>query len=342
MSDNFNLHPLESLNRNEEQSTQNLTSQLRAKMEREPAESGAILRDAHPKQHGLVRAKFEVNSDIPARLKVGIFKEAKTFDCWIRFSNQNAPIKADIDKDIRGMAIKIIGVEGERLLEADQHSITQDFITISTDVFVTKDVEQFDKLINKLISGKLSLMWFLLWNWRVTKNLLSANRKFTSPLNIEYFSTTPYLLGAAAVKYSIKPCQNSALTIPSPAKYSYLKDVMVKQLSDKDMSFDFMVQERTDPKNMPIEDPGQLWSTKVSPYIKMATITLPKQQFDCEAQHQYGNNLSFNPWHGLKEHRPLGGINRARRIIYQTLSAFRHKKNNKVMAEPTEMLFFDE
>ena len=35
-------------------------------------------------------------------------------------------------------------------------------------------------------------------------------------------------------------------------------------------------------------------------------------------------NLIFTPWHGIAEHRPLGGINRLRRAVYDASASFRH------------------
>ena len=39
-------------------------------------EGGLFRRDAHPKHHGCVKAWFEVNADVPAALKHGIFAES--------------------------------------------------------------------------------------------------------------------------------------------------------------------------------------------------------------------------------------------------------------------------
>ncbi|MEX0612760.1 MAG: hypothetical protein WD738_15425 [Pirellulales bacterium] len=88
---------------------------------------------------------------------------------------------------------------------------------------------------------------------------------------------------------------------------------------------------------MPIEDPRVLWSAKLSPFVKVATVRIPPQKFHTPAQHEYGDNLSFNPWHCLPEHRPLGGINRARKIIYETMSKYRHARNSAPHDEPTEV-----
>ena len=35
------------------------------------------------------------------------------------------------------------------------------------------------------------------------------------------------------------------------------------------------------------------------------------------------------------DHRPLGGINRARRTIYETISRLRHQRNSAPRREPT-------
>ena len=45
-------------------------------------------------------------------------------------------------------------------------------------------------------------------------------------------------------------------------------------------------------------------------------------------------NLSFTPWHTLLEHRPIGGIQRARKEIYQTISKVRHELNQQPRKEP--------
>lgn len=110
---------------------------------------------------------------------------------------------------------------------------------------------------------------------------------------------------------------------------------MIQQLNSDTATFDFMVQFQSDPYSMPIEDSGVAWDEAVSPFIKVATLNIGRQDFDSAKQREFGDNLSFNPWHCLPEHRPLGGINRARRQVYVALSAFRHKRNAVISREPT-------
>jgi len=86
---------------------------------------------------------------------------------------------------------------------------------------------------------------------------------------------------------------------------------------------------------MPIEDPGITWEEALSPFRKVARLTIPSQVFDTLERREFGDNLSFNPWRCLHEHRPLGGISRARRQVYDALSMFRHDNNQALREEPT-------
>jgi hypothetical protein len=96
-----------------------------------------------------------------------------------------------------------------------------------------------------------------------------------------------------------------------------------------------MVQFRASPKSMPVEDPMVEWSEARSPFIKVAEIRIPPQSFRGEEQLTICENLSFTPWHALPEHRPLGGINRMRKTVYETISKLRHQMNAAPREEPS-------
>jgi hypothetical protein len=314
--------------------TQDLADRLKAKIIKDNP-TGIMRRDAHPKMHGVVKAEFMVEPNLPPELRVGVFKEPATYKTWIRFSNQNGTIQADTNGDIRGMAIKLMGVPGKKILEQEEDEQTHDFIVISTNVFVTADVQEFDGLIKAMTSNFLAIAWFFLTHWRVGWNLWKSMIKFANPLQIQYFSTTPYLFGSSAVKYSAKPHFTTPDTIPANPSDDYLRLAMMNQLAKGDAVFDFMVQFQTDAHAMPIEDPGKEWPESVSPFRKVATIRIPQQDFNSEAQKEFGENLSYSPWHALPEHRPMGGINRARKVVYRAISIFRHEYNKVPRKEPT-------
>ncbi len=316
---------------------QQLAEILRKKVQ-EDYPTGTTRRDAHAKHQGCVRAEFIVEPDLPPELRVGVFREPRTYQAWVRFSNQDGVPRLDAQKDIRGMAIKLMGVEGKKLLEDEQSEQTQDFLLISHPVFVSKNVEEFYLLIKAMKGGLFSLGWFFFnpfnLHWRSFCNLMASLQRHANLLEIRYWSTTPYLFGDRAVKYSARPQNATATAIPSNPAADYLKDALRQTLAKGEVRFDFLIQFQTDPVWMPIEDPRILWPEEMSPFQKVATIRILQQEFDSPEQMDFGENISYTPWHSLPDHRPLGGINRARKLVYRIISEFRHHRNQTPRSGP--------
>jgi hypothetical protein len=109
-----------------------------------------------------------------------------------------------------------------------------------------------------------------------------------------------------------------------------------RHLAGTSASFDLMVQLRTRPDAMPIEDPTVIWDKGAAPFVPVASITTPEQSFDSPEQNAFCENLSFTPWHCIDAHRPLGGINRVRRVVYEAISRLRHDLNGAPRREPTD------
>ena len=328
-----NLTNLEAREQDEDEIVNDLVARLKQRIVHDNPKR-QMRRDAHAKMHGLVKAEFTVLSDLPSHLRVGLFKEPKTYQAWIRYSNQDSSLSPDIAPDIRGMAIKLMGVPGEKILDEARTAVTHDFVLISTPVFVTKNVAEFDAMIKAMGSGLLAKAWFFLSHWRILKNLRRAMRQFSNLLQMQYFSATPYLFGDKAVKYSARPHLPKQEALPNSPSDDFLRERLVRDLKTNEHVFDFCVQFQADSESMPIEDPGVLWDEAVSPFQAVARIKILRQEFDSDAQRAYGDNLSFSPWHALPEHRPLGSINRARKVVYRAISLFRHESNQARRYEP--------
>jgi hypothetical protein len=161
----------------------------------------------------------------------------------------------------------------------------------------------------------------------------------TSPFEAPYFSCVPYLLGEGqAMVYSVWPKTKKRTRIPNlPFRPpdDYLRDAMVKALSESDVELDFRIQLQTDAFLMPIENNAVYWSERLSPRVSVATLRLPKQKFDSPAQIAFARKLSYNPWHTIAEHRPLGNQSRARHRMYHELCKLRQRMNNVEHYEPT-------
>lgn len=296
------------------------------------------LRDAHPKAHGCVRAEFKINETLPPLLAQGVFIPGKTYQAWIRFSNGSSNAKqADIKKDARGMAIKLLEVSGKNL--SDENSSTQDFIMINHPVFFANDPARYLSFMQDINSDKflkkLHIPFAL--GAKGTWIALNSRNKISNPLQTRYWSMVPYQLGLGdhrrAVKYSARACSTIVSPIPARPNRDFLREALRTSLQESDACMEFLVQPRTS-TSMSVEDSMTEWKEAQAPFYKVATIHIPKQVFDTPEQNKFCENLSFTPWHALVEHKPLGGINRMRKIIYEQISRVRHEMNSTERLEP--------
>lgn len=315
---------------------------IRAQVERDFRRGGPpARRDQHAKAHGCVRAEFSVAADVPIQLRYGLFAEPRTYPAWIRFSSSSAQIVSDTKKDAHGMAVKLLGVSGEKVLPKESHETTHDFVTANNPVFFIRSAADTVIFVRGFTGGNLLWSFFFGWNpfrWRIHEliNLLRATRKTVyNPLQVQYWSQTAYKLGPHAVKYSVRPTSTKKDTKRVSSASNFLELAMVRQLKSHEAVFEFLVQRQTDPVKMPVEDATLVWNEALSPFERVATIRIPPQEFTSGAQKQFAEDLSFTPWHALPEHRPLGNTNRIRRVVYESISELRHDLNRAARREPT-------
>ncbi len=321
---------LEVIPQNEQVHIDNLIQNLRAKMNRD-YDAGKTLRDAHPKMHGCVEASFEIPDDLDDDLRVGIFGKPGSHKAWVRLSNADGKVQDDGDKDIRGFAIKLLDVDGAKLIDGEETCTTHDFLFVSHPTFIVSDVAEFDALVAALFGSGWQKLAFFASHLGVLMNIRRAFKTIGDLLSCSYFSAVPYLFGDRAAKYRLTPIAPIPTSSRAAGEPDYLRKRLVDQLSASSARFELSIQFQRDPGSEPVEDPTVQWRT---PFTKLATITLPQQTFDTRERRRFGEDLSFNPWRCLAEHRPLGGINRARRQVYTTLSKFRHERNLVPRQEP--------
>ena len=117
----------------------------------------ATRRDAHPKHTGLLEATFSVLGDLPPHLRVGLFAQPRSYRAWVRTSNASTKVKSDAEKDVRGFAIKVRGVDGAKLPDSDEPE-SQDFVLLSTPHMPLGTVKLFHDAI--YYSTKSSILLF--------------------------------------------------------------------------------------------------------------------------------------------------------------------------------------
>jgi hypothetical protein len=302
------------------------------------------LRDAHAADTGCVRAIFQVDSDIAPELRHGVFAApGREFNAWIRFSNGNSEVLSPRLPDARGMAVKLMGVDGPKLLDDERE--TQDFVMANNPGFFVDDLLRYRNSLVKFHAGGYLRQFLAIRELRL-REIVRAFRVngtwITNPLFCQYWSMTPYRLGIngerIAIKFSARPRIGKQPSIGSwigrflDPNFS-LKENMQDVLSSREVWFDFFVQRHVDDRT-PIEDTLTEWAESVSPPIHVAKIIIPVQDLSSAARSRLCENLSFNPWHCLPEHKPLGAVNRVRKTIYREMSRYRHELNLVPLREP--------
>ncbi len=318
-----------------------------------------VPRDAHAKSHGCLTGSFNVNNkSLPSELRVGLFKENKSFPTWIRFSNNTSdPMSHDKDLDLRGIAVKVMSVPGNKILPPESTAETQDFLMFASPIFFVKDIKDYSEFIKALGAG--NGFGDLVKRPRALVQLATAQLKAKfkkNPLKLTYFSASPYRLGdknnshRRPVKYSLTACspaQVKKLVSGNPADRDFMREALKQSLQDQDACFNFQVQlgDQKYPGIYPVEDPSTLWPAErslthpitFSPYVTVATLRIPKQNFDTTERDEFCENLSFTPWHALPDHKPLGRTNRMRLKVYEQISKYRHGANGVKRREPKSL-----
>lgn len=276
----------------------------------------------HPKTHGLLKATLTISPDIPKEWQIGIFQAGKQYKCWVRFSSTNPHVKPDWKKNFRGLALKVL-----------DEDFTQDFLSANLPIFQAKDIPML-KSVLRAMTGNIwnKLMFFFKYPWRAIK-ALRTNYPCYNLLEVRYWAQAAFKLGDNfAVRYSFVPQQPATSTKPQNPSDNFLRERLRTDFDKNDAFFDFMVQFRTNPATMSVEDNTKEWD---SPWHKIATIHIPQQSFDFESRNQLGENMEFNPWYCLPEHEPIGNLHLIRKSIYKHLQQYRHAHNQIIYEKPT-------
>jgi hypothetical protein len=301
---------------------------------------GDFQRGGNTKTHGLVRGDVIIREDLPAHMRRGIFAQPGKYRAWVRFSGPGPYITPDIDDvGFMSISIKLMGVPGPKLL--DDEKFTQDMLGVSPPTFVTPDTAANAQLQHWSYQNA-QIFHFLNFTHPHVLDLIMQSlwmKTQSSPLESDYFSCVPYLLGEGqAMQYSVRSRLKTRTRIPRlPLRPpdNYLRDAMIATLAKQDVEFDILLQVQTNPHLMPIENNAVFWPPRLSPRVPAAVLRIPQQKFGSPEQLAFAKILSYNPWHCIPEHRPLGNQSRARNRLYQELSRLRQTMNHVEHYEPT-------
>lgn len=344
---------LESLQPDERETENGLNDAFNTILEKTSGDYGHAVRSVHAKAHGILKGVMSVRGDLPQELAQGLFEHSKDHPVYLRISTNAGDILPDAVSLPRGLAIKVLDVDGNRLPDAEGRS--QDFIMVNGPVFQSKTAKQF--------LGNLKVLAKTTDRMKGTKTVMSsvlqtvndaleavgvASPKIQSlggapnvnPLGETYFSVTPFRYGEYVAKFRLKPVSQdlTALTgkkIDISVSEDAIRETIQAEMQTVDAAWEFQVQLCRDIDRQPIEDPTVEWSEEEAPFVTVATIRAgPQDSWSADKVQRVDEEMRFSVWTGLSAHRPLGNINRARKAAYQHSSDFRQNSNRCPIHEP--------
>jgi hypothetical protein len=291
---------------------------------------GVTLRGLHGKGHVGVDAELEVLANVPEHAHHGLFAEPKKYAAYARFSNGNGAVQHDRKGDVRGFAFKVLGVPGKKIIKGLEDATTQDFLLIQSSATPFRTPDEFVAFVRAAAGAPSAHVFKLARSVGIRRAVQILKRlaagapamKVATLAGRSYFSALPILVGPYAVRYALTPLQATDVPLPSARKNErarsadYLRDDLVKRLQQGPLAWDMKLQFFENETRTPIEDASVDWDTK---YVTVARLTLPQQDpttAEGIAKTKLVESLSFDPWHALEAHRPLGAMMRARRHAY--------------------------
>ena len=277
-------------------------------------------RALHRKQLTGAQGRLQVLDKLPEFARHGLFAAPGSYTTWVRLSNGGMDHQPDRKPDIRGLAIKVLGVQGDSAL-GNGPATSQDFLLINQEKFAFPKSDEFVAFVEAASGGEGHLLKFLYKRYGLfggpgvlLKLLKSAGRKFGGFAVEPLFTAVPSACGPYAMRVRLVPATGNGT--PDPAAKADWGADFGKRLARGELQWDLQIQPFVNEEQTPIEDASVNWD---SPYTTVARLTLPQQDTQSEAGQALARQIEagvFDPWQALAAHRPLGDVQRARKVVY--------------------------
>src|SRR5215470_2721042 len=322
---------------------------------------GRALRGAHAKTYGVVKAEVQILRNVPPAYAQGIYRTPRRHDALIRFSSASNHLGADAALGgVLGCAMKIFDVPGTKLVDDEPQSSTFDLVLKNNPVFIANTAKHylmiqevgnnsfqylargktgFHELLTDFVTGK-GTFERRDWAWdELLAYLKVAQTPVRNPLLTTFWSMAAVRHGDYVGKIRLAPvAENSTRAIHRELDLRGRPDVfhptLVDELRASAFDFDLQVQLCTDLEAMPVNDTTVEWPEKLSPFVTVGRVHVPRQDISGNENFEKTDALAFNQWRVTEEHRPLGEIMQVRRI-YSASAKMRRTINHQPQTEPT-------
>ena len=277
-------------------------------------------RTLHRKQLAAAQGTLEVLDGLPGFTRHGLFAHARDYEVLVRLSNGSLNRAADHVPDVRGFAIRVFGVEGDSAL-GNGPAVSQDFTLINQEAFAFARADEFVGFVDAAVRGKGELFKYVFKRYgllgaprQIARVLKVAGKPFSGFATETLFSTLPMANGPYAVRVRLVPSSSNGTAEPN-ASEDWAAD-FASRLRRGPLHWDMQLQYYTSEALTPIEDAAVNWPT---PYTTVARLMLPQQDLDSIEGRALAEKVEasvIDPWQALAEHRPLGDVQRARKVVY--------------------------
>jgi hypothetical protein len=349
---------LETVAANEPQTIQGLIAAMRYVNEKTFADGGCAIRSVHAKTQGILTGYLEVDADLPLELAQGMFAAPGRYPVVMRFSTVPGDILDDNVSTPRGLSVKIIGVKGERLI-GSENDVTQDFLLVNGPAFGAPNPKAFLPVISLLarttdrvpgLKKGLSVVMRQVQRAIVAVTghpngtvATLGGQPETHILGETFYNQAPVRFGEFVAKISVAPVSRELIALEqAPLDLdgvpNGIREAVVAFFGKNGGTWEVRAQLCTDLETMPIENAAVVWPEEKSPFRRIAQIKVEPQTAWSESRRSMvDDGMQFSPWHGIAAHRPLGGIMRARKLVYEAAKRFRAERNGRIIKEPREM-----
>jgi hypothetical protein len=281
-------------------------------------------RALHPKRHLGARATLVVRGDLPDHAKQGLFATAGEHHAYVRYSNGAAAFQHDRQPDLRGFALKVLDVDGAKALGDAR---TQDFLMIDVPKLAFRDVREFMAIVRagkdpaKLPQRLIGAVGFFAAISLIARVVGMVTGKRGTVADLTYYTVAPVAFGPYAARLSLAPAHARDAAARAGSEPDYLRDDLTRR---QGLRYDLRAQFFTSDGATPIERVDAEWN---EPWVTLATLSLEPASSDPnkrDALDAFVEKASFDPWHALVEHRPLGAAMRARKHAYYASTQARH------------------
>ncbi|KAH7081204.1 catalase-like domain-containing protein [Paraphoma chrysanthemicola] len=297
-------------------------------------------RATHVKTQGIVKGTMKVLPGLPNHLQQGLFKTAgKIYDVAARYANEPVFLQADQEPGPRGLGLRVFGVHGTRLEGADQDAETQDFFFNNAPMIELTDLDtclEIMELREKYFDSPVKLAAATKLRTDAIKQSAPGMLPNTNMISHSFFTQSAFRFGDYYGHMALFPVLDAmtkhAEKVKSNDSQEALRDWLTEYFRSNGAKYEFMIQLGTSPEHHPTEDGSVVWDEATAPYQTIATLEFPPQDaLGAERRTFWEDRMKLSPWDALEEHKPLGSINRLRKIVYN----MSRKKREAVNATAT-------